>query len=197
TSWGFTADAEVRPAKGLRLRALGFANWVEDLIDLRLAPDQSGAGGVDDYTYVNVGKAITSGVQADVSARAAEHLRVEAGYSYLFTREEESQRPLPGRPPHTFSTALVGELPFDMTIVARWRFVTSAYLTDELRAPPFSTLDLRYAKGLWSGAEAYVGVQNLLGYQKDPLRIGDQRPIEGRTFYLGVRASYPVAGEAE
>jgi outer membrane receptor for ferrienterochelin and colicins len=193
SSWGFTADAEVRPAKGLRIRGLGFANWVDDLIDLRLAPDQSGAGGVDDYTYVNVGKALTSGFQGDVSARAHDYLRVEAGYAYLFTREEESQRPLPGRPPHTFSTALVAELPEAITLVARWRFVTSAYLEDELRAPPFSTLDLRFAKGLWSGAEVYVGVQNLLGYQKEPLRIGDQRPVEGRTFYLGVRASYPAS----
>ncbi len=193
SSWGFTADVEVRPASGVRLRALGFANWVSDLIDFRLAPEQPPAGGVDDYTYVNVGKAMTSGVQGDVSVRAHEHLRAEAGYAYLFTREDESQRPLPGRPPHTFSTALVGELPYDMTIAARWRFVTSAYLDDTLRAPAFSTLDLRYAKGLWPGGEAYVGVTNLLASQKDPLRVGDQRPIEGRTVYLGVRARYPAA----
>jgi outer membrane receptor for ferrienterochelin and colicins len=192
SSWGFVADVELRPTRGLRLRALGFANWIDDLIDLRIAPEQTGGGGVDDYTYVNVGRARTSGVQADVSVRATELLRVEAGYAYLFTRDEELVRPLPGRPPHTFSTALVGDLPFGMTLAARWRFVTSAYLTDELRAPGYSSLDLRYAKELWAGAEAYVGALNVLGSQKDPDLVGDQRPVEGRTVYLGLRANVPM-----
>jgi outer membrane receptor for ferrienterochelin and colicins len=34
-------------------------------------------------------------------------------------------------------------------------------------------------------------VRNLLGAQKDPDRRGDHRPLEGRTFYVGVRAELP------
>ncbi len=191
TSWGLQGDAEWRPAKGLLFRVSGFANWVDQLIDLRPADTSSGIAGVDDYTYVNVGKAVTTGAQASAVVKAGEHVRAEAGYSYLFTRDEETQRPLIGRAPHTLLTAVTATTPIGLSFYARLRTVTDAYLDDETRTPPFGTLDLRVAQVMWTDAQAYVGVLNLLGAQKSPDRASDPRPIEGRTFYLGIAAELP------
>jgi len=191
TSWGFQADVSWRADPALELRAGGFANWVSDLIDLRLAETQSGSAGIDDYTYVNVGEARTSGATASVRVRADEWFRAEAGYAYLFTRDEALQRPLPGRPPHTFLVSARGDTPIGLSLDARFRAVLDAYLEDTLRAPAFATLDLRVAQTAWPGGSVYAGVLNVAVVQKDPLRLGDQRPVEGRTFYLGLEAELP------
>ena len=194
TSWGLQADVEWRPHKLVQLRAAGFANWVDELIDLRAAGTSTIAG-VDDYTYVNVGQARTSGAEARIRVRAVPWLLAEAGYSYLFTRDEEAQRPLPGRPPHTLLVSARAEAPIGLSFAGRLRVVTDAYIDDATRAPPFGVLDVRVAQKTWPGGEAYAGMLNGLGAEKDPLRFGDQRPVEGRTFYLGVSADLPPPEE--
>ena len=99
--------------------------------------------------------------------------------------------PLEGRPPHTLHTSISLSLPWKIDLYTRWRTVTDAFIDEFVRSPGFSTLDMRVGRALWSKAQGYVGVTNLLGAQKDPTRLGDQRPIEGRTFYVGIRSDYP------
>lgn len=194
TSWGGNADVEIRPTKGLQFKVAGYANHVEDLIDYRLA-GTSEIAGVDDYTYLNVGEAITSGVEASVAVKAHDYVRAEAGYSYAFSRDLETARPLPGRPPHTLLVSVTADTPIGLGFYGRARMTTDAYLEDDLRTPPFATLDLRVSQKLWAGAQAYAGVLNLMGVQKDVARIGDPRPIEGRTFLVGLSADLPPPAE--
>jgi len=191
TSWGIGANAEVTPSRGVRLRGSVFANWVEDLIDLQLAPDAAGTAGVETYSYKNVGAARTMGVSIDAGVRANAWLRAEVGWAYVFTRDETLDRPLPGRPPHTVQASGVANLPYGIDAVVRARFVTEAFIDDTLRAPGFGTLDVRIAKTIYGKIRAYVGALNLLGAQKDPRRPGDARPVEGRTFYAGASADFP------
>lgn len=191
TSWGVQADVEWKVHHDVTLSVGGFANWVDELIDLRPSPTSSGIAGVDDYTYVNVGSAMTSGAQASIRVKASEWIRADFGYSYLFTRDQEALRPLPGRPPHTLLASILATTPIGLSLYARARVVTDAYLDDDGRSPPFGTLDVRVAQKLWAGAEAYVGALDVLGTQKDPDVAYDQRPIEGRTLYLGISAELP------
>jgi len=195
TSWGFQVDGEWKVKKALTFKASGYANWVDQLIDLRPAPTNTGPAGVDDYTYVNVGQAFTGGAQASIRVKAHDYVRAEAGYAYGFTRDQATQRPLPGRPPHTLLVSIFAETPIGLSFYGRLRTVTDAYLDDDNRSPPFATLDLRVAQEVWPGGQAYAGVLNLLGIQKDPERDFDQRPIEGRTFYLGIAAELPPPTE--
>ncbi|WP_437786908.1 TonB-dependent receptor plug domain-containing protein [Sorangium sp. So ce1097] len=196
TSWGVNGDVTwnaLDGREGLTLRGGAFANWVDDLIDINPRPLRS-SGGVDTYTYKNVARARTAGVELSATLQAASWLRAEAGYAYLWTRSYDPaapDQPLSGRPPHTAQAALRAELPFRFELVARLRTVTSAFIEPGLRAPGFTTLDARLARPLWPSSQAYVGVRNLLGAQKDPDRRGDHRPLEGRTVYLGVVAELP------
>ncbi|MGK3993523.1 TonB-dependent receptor plug domain-containing protein [Sorangium sp. So ce1024] len=195
TSWGVNGDVTwhvIEGREGLTLRGGAFANWVDDLIDVNPRPIRS-SGGVDTYTYKNVARARTAGVELSATLQATSWLRAEAGYAYLWTRNDavEPDQPLSGRPPHTAQAALRAELPLRFELVARLRTVTSAFIEPGLRAPGFSTLDARLARPLWPSSQAYVGVRNLLGAQKDPDRRGDHRPLEGRTVYLGVVAELP------
>jgi outer membrane receptor for ferrienterochelin and colicins len=183
-SWGLGADLEVSPTRVLRLRALGHAQYVDELILPPTAADPAGTAGEEGAWLL--------GAQADARMRLVDILAAEVGYAHLVTRDIGLDTPLPGRPSHTVSTALISTLPHAMTIVMRWRFVLEVPLSPERDAPGHSVLDLRYAKGLWPGAEAYVGLLDALADQRDPESTSEPRPIQGRTVYLGLRLAYPV-----
>jgi outer membrane receptor for ferrienterochelin and colicins len=189
-SWGFNGDVSLTPMKRLLIRAGGFVNFIDDLIDIDLNP-VSTAGGVAEYRYRNIGEARTAGAQLDTSWRVLPELRVEAGYAYLWTRDDTNERPLEGRPPHTVYSAITANLPWNLELYLRWRAVTDAFIDESLRSPGFETIDARFARGLWNKAQVFAGVTNLLDVKKDPARLGDQRPIVGRTVYVGLRAELP------
>jgi outer membrane receptor for ferrienterochelin and colicins len=191
TSWGTSGDVSYRATKNLLLRGGVYANWIDDLIDIDIRPTSS-QGGIDDYTYRNIGRARTFGAQIDAACTISGRLRAEAGYAYLWTRDDENQRPLEGRPPHTVYAALRAELPLRLELVLRYRMVTDAFLDEGLRTPGFQTIDGRLARPLWRGAQIYAGLLNALGVQKDPDRLGDQRPVQGRTIYVGLTAEVPA-----
>lgn len=208
-SWGVNGDVSLTPQRGLTLRAGAFANWIDDLIDFkRLGPEERDDipeallarsecknMAVDIFQYKNVAHARTSGAQLDASFRVNPWLRFEAGYAYLWTRDDTSEQPLPQRPPHTGTLAITATLPFQLEAYLRWRGVTDTFVDEENRAPGFHMLDVRFARELWTKAKAYVGMQNILGVQKDILVPGDLRPIEGRTIYFGLSAEAPWRDE--
>lgn len=194
TSWGTSADASYRITKNLLVRGGVFANWIDDMIDIDIRPTSS-QGGIDDYTYRNIGRARTFGAQIDGVLNLSNRLRAEVGYAYLWTRDDENLRPLEGRPPHTTYSAIRADLPFQLELVLRYRMVTDAFLEEGLRTPGFQTIDARFAKNFKSGIQAYAGVLNALGVQKDPNRLGDQRPVQGRTIYVGLTAEIPAEEE--
>lgn len=195
SSWGVQGDVAWTPIEGLRLRAAGFANWVSDLIDLRY--DHTEASGVDIYAYTNVGAARTYGASTDGTWQIGSGFRSEVGYAWLGTRDDTTDRPLPGRPDHVVTVGLQAMLPGRVESTTRFRVHSRAYIDDATHAPGYSTLDVRFARALAWGLGAYLGVVNALDVTKDPARFGDQRPLEGRTFYLGLTAELPHDDEIE
>lgn len=196
TSWGVSGDVAYRPARDVTLRAGVFGNWIRDLIDTAIVPGRSQAG-VDTYAYANIGAARTFGWQVDARWQVGAWLRTEAGYAYLWTRDDTNHHPLAGRPPHTIFAAVRAELPWQLELTLRWRGVTDAYVGENLRSPASSSLDGRLARPVlparaeWPRLVAYVGVLNALDVRKDPSLPGDQRPLAGRTLYAGITAELP------
>jgi outer membrane receptor for ferrienterochelin and colicins len=198
TSWGLNADVSYQvggttpTSDTWRVRAGGFSNWVDDLIDLDVASGAS-TGGVVDYTYKNFGRARTVGGQVDVMAQWGERLRGELSYDYLWTRDELNERPLAGRPPHTV-TASVRALPFapisSLELYARFRALASAFVSPDVRSPGSTQLDLRVSIPLRREAQAFVGALNVFDVRQDPGRVGDLRNPLGRVIYFGLRASF-------
>lgn len=189
SSWGMTTDVAWTPVPAMRLRAAAFSNWIDELIDLRF--DRRDPSGVDAYAYVNVGAARTWGASADAFFRIGERLRSEVAYAWLGTRDEATARPLPGRPTHVVTTGGTALLPGDVELTARYRVHSRAYLDDRTATPGYSTLDVRLGRAIAWGLGAYLGVVNALDATRDPTRIADQRPIEGRIFYVGLTADLP------
>ncbi len=190
-SWGVNGDVAFRHESRLSLRVGGFANWVSQLIATDLAATQSDPS-IADYTYVNVARARTVG--GDGSARfssAGERVSAELGYAHLWTRDDSLGRPLPHRPAHTFTAVLRARPSARSEASLRYRLVSSASVSDGVRAPGFGTLDARLAQRLWRDVELYGGVLNLFDVRKEVGRLGDARPLLGRTLYLGLRGALP------
>lgn len=194
TSWGGNADVSYAPHRFVTLRAAGFVNRVHGLIDVDTANGVT-TGAVTDYRYINFGQGTTLGTQFGVVAKVNEVFRAEATYDYLYTRDEDNERPLGGRPPHTV-TASLRAVPFwKLEGIARLRVVSDAFVSEELRSPGYSTLDLRVGRPIWPSSQAYVGVTNVFDVRQEPGRVGDFRPPFGRVFYVGLRAEFPWEDE--
>lgn len=194
TSWGTNADVTFTPDKSSMIRASGYANWVEDLIDLDLANGTFDAG-VASYSYTNFGRARTAGGQLDARFRPVPFLTAESSYAYTWTRDDVADQPLPARPPHTGTAAVRVEPGWKLELYLRARVVTNAFLDTETRAPGYQTVDVRVGRALWPRSQLYVGALNLLDVKQDPSRIGDTRPPLGRIFYVGLRAELPWEDE--
>ena len=198
TSWGVNGDITWRPTKQVNVRGGVYGNWIDNLIDVEIDPGGSGIPGVDDYTYVNIGKARTFGGQVDSSFQVSDRFRAEVGYSYLWTRDDTYQQPLQGRPPHTVRASIRAVLPARLELVLRYRLVTDAFIAvDSPRTPGFQTLDARLGRPLWPSSLLYVGVLNAGDAHREPDRVADQRPLAGRTFYVGLTAELPWENEEE
>jgi outer membrane receptor for ferrienterochelin and colicins len=195
-SWGVTGDISWQPQSWLLLRASGFGNWVSELIGTDLALEQASAG-ITDYTYVNVSRARTAGGDALVRVTPNARLSFDAGYAHLWTRDDSTGEPLPTRPPHTVTLAVTGKPLERLEGSVRYRWVSPAFVTDEVRAPGFGGLDARLGCRVWRDIQAYAGVLNLLDEKKDPNRLGDARPALGRSFYVGVRGALPGSKESD
>jgi outer membrane receptor for ferrienterochelin and colicins len=195
-SWGVNGDATLRPTSWLLVRGGGFANWVSQLIATDLAADQPNPA-VTDYTYVNVARARTAGGDGLLRLSPGPDVSLELGYAYLWTKDDSTGQALPNRPPHTLTAAVRGTLLRRFETSARYRWVSSAFVEDGVRAPSFGALDLRLSYRIWRDVQAYVGALNVLDTKKDPNRLGDVRPAIGRSFYLGITGDLPGSTEAE
>lgn len=189
-SWGVNADATWAPMKDAMLRGSVFHNWVEDLIDLDLANGVFD-GGVATYSYTNFGRARTAGGQVDARFKPAPWLTAESSYAYTWTRDDVNEQPLPGRPPHSVTSALRVEPGWKLEAYVRARVVTDSFLDADRRSPGFQTVDVRLGRTLWPHSQGYVGALNLFDVRQDPNRTGDTRPPLGRILYVGLRADFP------
>ncbi|MEZ4232918.1 MAG: TonB-dependent receptor [Polyangiaceae bacterium] len=189
-SWGVSSEAQYRPTKGVRLRAGGYANWVEDLIDTDFVGRDSAAQ-VDRYSYINVGRARTWGYEADVEVRVSSRLTSRVGYAYLDTYDVERQRPLVGRPPHTIKSSLDYQITQRLELNVHHRLVSESYIDDGLTSPAFASVGVRCAYQATRQLKLHLGVENALNVQRETARPGDQRPQRGAALYGGVVWSTP------
>lgn len=186
TSWGVNGDVTLRASSRLRLRVGAFGNWVKNLIDFALAPEQTDPA-VIDYRYVNVDRARTAGADASVRAEPLPGVVGTLAYAYLFTRNDTTGERLANRPPHTVTASLAAKPSAALNALVRLRYVGETWVTDAVSTPGHTLLDARLGYQAKSHLEFYLGGTNLLDVKRDPHVAGDARPTLGATVYLGAR----------
>lgn len=180
TSRNITAGVEWA-GSWLSLRGQLFYNRFDDFIETRTAGDSSG---ITIFTYGNIARGTTRGAEFEAGA-SWRGLRVEAGYTRLVTRDEETGGPLLGRPGHAARLGLRYALPIGLrasitgTYTGRTPIERSETGVTERGA--FTRFDARLAQTLPYGFELTFGADNLFD-----ARPRDWPVVTGRQFYAGI-----------
>lgn len=188
SSRGLDIGAEWRATEWLTAQAYFFRNDLDDMIGT-VTLDESVLGTM--FSYGNIARAYTQGVDSSVLVKPLEWLQVRAAYTFLNTRDVELKRPLEGRPAHRATlTASMNERETGISATVRTALLgPRTFFTDtngdgieeRYDDPSVVQCDLRLAKDLFEHVEVFVGIDNVFD-------VGDAylfaRP---RTFYGGVR----------
>lgn len=172
----------------LTLDVNAFYNDLTDLIQTDMAnPDI--VNGIAVYTYKNVGRARTSGIETGVRWQPSAQWLVQGSYTYTDTRDLDTRQELTRRPRNMALLGLNWN-PVEATQVSLRARYQSSELIDSAtgaRSPAWSTLDLTLNQQVARGVVAFAGINNLFNRQRNFDDPADFGPVAGRYFQIGLR----------
>ncbi len=186
SSHSLNAGVVWAPIAQAQLEVSGHINWIKDLI--AIATNPQGGSGSDQYTYTNIGRARTAGVEAQLNYRPWAGLHLGLGYTLLDARDLQAGRGLEGRARHRVSAQIrAGRSAWGLFGTVRGAWVSSRpyYPTEAtvVLAPSYLDLRLRVEKTLGDRLTVFIGADNLLS-AGDPNYL----QIPPRAFYAGLDA---------
>ena len=175
----------------LSIDANVFYNRVRDLIQTDLA-NATVTNGIAAYTYDNVSRARTSGLEAGVNWRATAALNLSAAYTYTQTRDLGTGLELTRRPQNILRLGADWRLQSATTLSLRARAQSDELVdtTTRARSPAWATLDVALNHRVGRATTLFFGINNLTNRQRDFANTSDYGPIAGRYVYLGAKVSF-------
>ena len=168
-----------------------FYNRVKDMIQTDLV-NYTTVNGISAYTYQNIARARTSGLESSVKWRATPALDLQAAYTRTQTRDLNSGTELTRRPRDIVRLGLDWKPQAATTLSVRAR-----YQGDELvdsaggtRSPAWSTMDVTVNHKLGNDLTLFLGVNNLTNRQRNFASANDFGPIAGRFVYVGAKYAF-------
>lgn len=187
--WGIN----VRQQGWLEVNA--FLNNIEDLIQTEfdaMATTERGDG-VAVYTYRNVAKARTRGIETTAGWQLAPGWELTAGYTYTEAEDRSGGVDLTRRPEHQGRVALDGRTGIPgMSWSTRIRSQSSEVVDASFgrTSPGFTTVDLKLNQRLGDNLKLFAGVDNLTDRQRDFDNQNDFGPVAGRFIYGGLTLKF-------
>ena len=165
---------------------VGFYNDIEDLID-RVTIN-------GDKQYVNIGEARTQGIEATLGADITDNFWAGLNYTYLSTKNKETDRPLEGQPRHRANLDLRYRFAFGLAASAQASYTQRQYYEDDndnwVKGPDFFLLNARVEQNLgrhWGvDGRVFVEVKNIT----DKFYDEEEYLTPGRTFLAGLSLRY-------
>jgi outer membrane receptor for ferrienterochelin and colicins len=187
-------SVELRPSDTWSITLLGFRHDLTDLIVTLPPIDTPGEPSL--YTYDNVSTATSQGLELRLAADPLATLRLELGWSFTDSRDDETGFRISGRATHQGSAHITWRPQLGtrrLTLTARAHVLAPRPfdLTDDLglavrrESPWLAMVDARAAFDLAPHLALVVGVENLLD-AGDPTFA----PLRPRNLYLGLSGRY-------
>ncbi|MDO5624366.1 MAG: TonB-dependent receptor [Pseudomonadota bacterium] len=169
-----------------------FLNRLRDLIQTDEANAVTTEGGITTYTYANVARARTSGLETSVRWRASKALTLNAAYTYTRTRDLVSGGELTRRPRDIVRLGADWRVQPATVLSLRLRHQGSELVgsTSGARSPGWRTLDLSVNHRVGRATTLFAGVNNLTNRQRDFASPSDFGPVAGRFIYVGARLAF-------
>ncbi len=194
TSWNFNANAEWELRPGLSAFANVFYNNISGLISVESLASGN-VGEVSRFTYLNLERAVTQGLETSVRWKPWTGARGEVSYTLTDSLDVSRDRPLPGRARHRAGLKLAqGWKPWglDGSVRGVWNSTRSFYQDPtgsgnevEMMLDPYVSVDARLAWSPQPSLTLFVGGDNLLDAGEAILF-----PISPRRLYAGLTGRY-------
>jgi outer membrane receptor for ferrienterochelin and colicins len=170
-----------------------FLNEVDGLIQTDF-DNASTVNGITQYTYSNVAKAQTYGLESTAQWFVTPNLTLNAAYTYTHTQDKATNHELTRRPKH------IARLGWDYQINEPWSWsVRSRYQSSEfadsqnkVKSPDWFAVDSQFDYQIIPQLSLFFGMDNIFDTQRDFNSMADYRPIAGRYTYTGLRFNWQV-----
>lgn len=165
-----------------------FYNAIRDLIQT----DQANAqviNGISHYSYRNVGRATTRGIETSVKWWPTDALELTSAYTWTDAQDTGNDIDLTNRPTHIARLGANWTLPSRTTLTLRHRYQSSELIdsSNGARSPAWHRIDFMLNQDIARGLGVFFGINNLLDKQRDFADPQDFSPITGRFVYAGLR----------
>lgn len=175
-----------------------FYNDIRDLIQTD-ENNSTVVNGIAVYSYENISKAETYGVESVLSNQLSARLSANLSHTYTKANNRTTGQPLTNKPEHIVRLGLDWQPTerWDMAVRARYQsrelassaqsFVGNSLQDGEMSwSPAWATVDVKTSYQLSSLLRVFGGIDNLTNEQRDFTTGRDFGPIVGRFMYLGL-----------
>lgn len=172
-----------------------FYNDIDDLIQTEFnaeATDTRGDG-VAVYSYTNVARARTQGIESTLGWQFAPGWQLTAGYTYTEADDLSNGVRLTHRPRHQGRLGVDGLTGIPgMSWLARVRSQSSETVDagGGMTSPGYTALDLSLNQRFSDHLQVFAGVDNLTDRQRDFSNSADFSPVAGRFVYAGLTLGF-------
>jgi outer membrane receptor for ferrienterochelin and colicins len=97
TSTSYNAGITIKPASGLELSVNGFYNDIQHLINTQQVGIKTNGGQL--FSYINIDRAFTKGIEASVSYQPLKGLTISGGYQLLYAKDKAVMDSIQSRSP--------------------------------------------------------------------------------------------------
>lgn len=168
-----------------------FLNNVQDLIQTDFESSTT-INGITQYSYSNVAKAETKGIETTAQWNISPTLKLNGSYTYTEARDKTADTFLTRRPKHIarLGTDYSFNDQVDLTLRARYQSSEFGDSANQHNSPSWITLDSQLDYQITPYISAFIGIDNIFNEQRDFSASFDYRPISGRYTYTGLRFNW-------
>ncbi|MCX7208661.1 MAG: TonB-dependent receptor [Proteobacteria bacterium] len=180
-------------AKNISIDINAYLNQVKDLIQVDEANAQL-VSGISKYTYKNIARTETWGIETALDWRIADPVKVNASYTYSQSKDLDLAKALTRRPENIARIGVDWDVIEGSTLTLRSRYQSSELISSEknTRSDAWMTTDIKFNQQINKNITAYIGIDNVQDIQRDFSNPNDFGPIAGRFIYLGSRFAWGV-----
>ncbi len=168
-----------------------FYNRVSDLIQEDLA-NATVTGGITTYSYSNVSRARTAGVETSLTWQPIANWDLSAAYTYTRTRDRNTGLDLTRRPKSIVRLGADWQALPSTALSARLRYQSEEMVdsVSQARSPAWATLDVSLNHQVNPSSTLVFGINNLSNRQRHFADANDYGPIAGRYIYIGAKFAF-------
>ncbi len=192
TSWNYSLGLDVYPYEGAVISITAFRNDVTNMIvDYYTKRDINGNGTLETIrTFENSKEAYTQGLELYTSLKVKRRFKGSLGYTYLVTKDEETDKEIPLNPRHNLflSASLRDFFLKGLTLWVGVQYVSEMYkdADNTEKTDPYWVVDLKLVKNLSKHLSVSLEGNNI--FNSD---YGDpERTWVGSTWFLKLSSKF-------